>query len=140
MQGHRADFRAGTIIFAENDPPTTAFLIERGEVEVSTVQRGAPTILGQLVSTTRATALLTALIEAYGEEIAHPLTGLPVKLFPTPERLANAKLEEVRTTGMRKETIRTFARAVRAGEIGFSEAQDVEDPGDFQRQYVDERR
>ena len=48
MQGHRADFRAGTIIFAENDPPTTAFLIERGEVEVSTVQRGAPTILGQL--------------------------------------------------------------------------------------------
>jgi EAL domain-containing protein (putative c-di-GMP-specific phosphodiesterase class I) len=48
MQGHRADIRAGTTIFAENDPPTTAFLIERGDVEVSTVQRGERTILGRL--------------------------------------------------------------------------------------------
>jgi len=45
---YRADIPAGSTIFAENDPPTTAFLIERGEVEVSTVQRGEPTILGRL--------------------------------------------------------------------------------------------
>jgi len=45
---HRADIPAGSTIFAENDPPTTAFLIERGEVEVSTVQRGERTILGLL--------------------------------------------------------------------------------------------
>ena len=48
MSGHRAEIRAGNIIFAENDPPTTAFLIEKGEVEVSTLQRGEPTILGHL--------------------------------------------------------------------------------------------
>jgi EAL domain-containing protein (putative c-di-GMP-specific phosphodiesterase class I) len=48
MSGHRAEFRAGNVIFAENDPPTTAFLIEKGAVEVSTLQRGEPTILGHL--------------------------------------------------------------------------------------------
>jgi len=45
---NRAEIPAGSTIFAENDPPTTAFLIERGEVEVSTVQRGERTILGHL--------------------------------------------------------------------------------------------
>ena len=48
MPGHRAEIRAGSIIFAENDPPTTAFLIERGDVEVSTMQRGERTVLGHL--------------------------------------------------------------------------------------------
>ena len=48
MSPYRADIPAGSTIFAENDPPTTAFLIERGEVEVSTVQRGERTILGRL--------------------------------------------------------------------------------------------
>ena len=45
---HRAEIPAGSTIFAENDPPTTAFLIERGDVEVSTVQRGERTVLGRL--------------------------------------------------------------------------------------------
>ncbi len=48
MAHHRAEIPAGSTIFAENDPPTTAFLIERGDVEVSTVQRGERTILGHL--------------------------------------------------------------------------------------------
>jgi len=48
MAGHRAEFRAGSTIFAENDPPTSAYLIESGEVEVSTLQRGEQTILGLL--------------------------------------------------------------------------------------------
>jgi len=48
MPGHHAEYRAGNVIFAENDPPTTAFLIEKGDVEVSTLQRGEPTILGHL--------------------------------------------------------------------------------------------
>ncbi len=48
MPHNRAEIPAGSTIFAENDPPTTAFLIERGEVEVSTVQRGERTILGHL--------------------------------------------------------------------------------------------
>jgi len=48
MAGHRVEVHAGCVIFAENDPPTTAFLIESGEVEVSTLQRGEPTVLGRL--------------------------------------------------------------------------------------------
>ena len=48
MAGHRAEFTSGTTIFAENDEPTNAWLIESGEVEVSTVQRGERTILGTL--------------------------------------------------------------------------------------------
>ena len=48
MAGHRAEFRAGTTIFAENDEPTNAWLIESGEVEVSTLQRGDRTVLGTL--------------------------------------------------------------------------------------------
>jgi EAL domain-containing protein (putative c-di-GMP-specific phosphodiesterase class I) len=48
MAGHRAEFRAGTTIFAENDAPTNAYLIESGEVEVSTLQRGERTVLGTL--------------------------------------------------------------------------------------------
>ena len=48
MAGHRVEVRAGSVIFAENDPPTTAFLLESGEIEVSTMQRGEHTILGVL--------------------------------------------------------------------------------------------
>ncbi|MFO1505617.1 MAG: EAL domain-containing protein [Lysobacterales bacterium] len=48
MASHRREVRAGNIIFAEDDPPTTAYLIERGEVEVSTVRRGMLVVLGRL--------------------------------------------------------------------------------------------
>jgi EAL domain-containing protein (putative c-di-GMP-specific phosphodiesterase class I) len=48
MAGHRAEFRAGTTIFAENDAPTNAWLIESGEIEVSTFARGDRTVLGTL--------------------------------------------------------------------------------------------
>ncbi len=45
---HRLHIRAGEAIFAEGDAPTTAFLIESGRVEVSTVQQGETRVLGQL--------------------------------------------------------------------------------------------
>ena len=48
MAGHRTEIPAGAVVFAENDPPTTAFLIESGEVEVTTLQRGESTVLGTL--------------------------------------------------------------------------------------------
>jgi EAL domain-containing protein (putative c-di-GMP-specific phosphodiesterase class I) len=44
----RRNISAGEIIFAENDAPTTAFLIESGQVVVSTVQHGETRILGEL--------------------------------------------------------------------------------------------
>jgi EAL domain-containing protein (putative c-di-GMP-specific phosphodiesterase class I) len=44
----RSRFRAGETIFAEGDPPTTAFLIESGRVEVSRMQGGERRVLGEL--------------------------------------------------------------------------------------------
>ena len=44
----RRNIAAGEIIFAEDDAPTTAFLIESGRVVVSTVQHGEKRILGEL--------------------------------------------------------------------------------------------
>ena len=48
MAGHRVEIRAGSIVFAENDPPTSAFLIEAGRIEISTEQFGEKRILGEL--------------------------------------------------------------------------------------------
>ncbi len=45
---HRREVPAGTIIFTEGDAPTTAFLIESGRVEVTTVQHGETRVLGEL--------------------------------------------------------------------------------------------
>ncbi len=89
-------------------------------------ETGIATILGQLVSTTQASALLASLVEHYGEPFKHPETGETIRLFPTPERLAHARLDEVRTTGLRKETIREFSRLVAERTIDFTEAQDPE--------------
>ncbi|MEZ5461384.1 EAL domain-containing protein [Dokdonella sp.] len=44
----RQSFSAGEIIFAEDDAPTTAFLIESGRVAVTTVQHGEIRELGEL--------------------------------------------------------------------------------------------
>jgi AraC family transcriptional regulator of adaptative response / DNA-3-methyladenine glycosylase II len=85
-------------------------------------------ILGQLVSLEYARTLAGQVVAHYGEEAVHPLTGAPVRLFPTAERLAAADLAGVKTTGARKEAIRTFSRRVLEGGISLSEAQD---PGAF---------
>jgi AraC family transcriptional regulator of adaptative response / DNA-3-methyladenine glycosylase II len=82
------------------------------------------TILGQLVSIDRASALTSELVTAYGEPIPHPITGGPARLFPTPETLATSDLTAVKTTGARKQTIREFSRRVAAGELSLSDAQD----------------
>ncbi|MBN8480289.1 MAG: EAL domain-containing protein [Xanthomonadales bacterium] len=47
-QSHRRRFAAGELIFAEGDAPTTAFLVESGQVVVSTEQHGEARILGEL--------------------------------------------------------------------------------------------
>jgi EAL domain-containing protein (putative c-di-GMP-specific phosphodiesterase class I) len=44
----RREIPAGLIIFAEGDPPTTAFLIESGRVAISTLQHGEVRVLGEL--------------------------------------------------------------------------------------------
>ncbi|MFZ1391057.1 MAG: EAL domain-containing protein [Dokdonella sp.] len=44
----RRTIKAGEIIFAEDDAPTTAFLIESGRVCISTIQHGEIRVLGEL--------------------------------------------------------------------------------------------
>jgi diguanylate cyclase len=44
----RLKFKAGETIFAEDDAPTTAFLIESGRVLISTIQHGETRKLGEL--------------------------------------------------------------------------------------------
>ncbi len=46
----RLVFKAGEAIFAEDDAPTTAFLIESGRVVVSTIQHGERRELGELAA------------------------------------------------------------------------------------------
>ncbi len=48
MGTSRIDFAAGEVIFREGDPPTTAFLVESGEVQICTFQGQDPIVLGQL--------------------------------------------------------------------------------------------
>ncbi len=44
----RLELPAGSLLFAEGDPPTSAFLIERGEVEISTGEGDSRRVLGVL--------------------------------------------------------------------------------------------
>jgi EAL domain-containing protein (putative c-di-GMP-specific phosphodiesterase class I) len=48
MAGERIDLRAGSLVFREGDLPTTAFLIESGEIEVIAGLETTPVFLGRL--------------------------------------------------------------------------------------------
>jgi AraC family transcriptional regulator, regulatory protein of adaptative response / DNA-3-methyladenine glycosylase II len=74
-------------------------------------------IVGQLVSRTRACELLRNLAEAFGESATHPVDGRAFRLFPTPERLAEADLTGIGTTRARQAAIRAFAGLVRDGML-----------------------
>lgn len=76
------------------------------------------TILGQVVSMKMASQLMGELVKSYGKN----------GLFPTPEVLAEASLEEIKTTAGRKQAIRDLSRAFLMKEIGFSDYQNL---GDF---------
>jgi AraC family transcriptional regulator, regulatory protein of adaptative response / DNA-3-methyladenine glycosylase II len=82
-------------------------------------------ILGQLVSAEHRSNLVGQLVRGYGDEIVHPVSGAPTRLFPRPEALAKAELSEVKTTGGRREAIRQFSHRVLSGAISFSDTQDL---------------
>lgn len=84
------------------------------------------TILGQLVSLKQARSLVAELIENYGEEVAHPITGESLKLFPSPKKLAKSDLLLVRTTQKRRESIREFSKLIVKKKIVLSAHQDPE--------------
>jgi len=82
------------------------------------------TILGQVVSVNQASKLMGDLVRNYGEKILDPLTHETTFLFPSPEILADASLEEIKTTQQRKEAIRELSKAILRKEISFAEYQD----------------
>ena len=88
-------------------------------------------ILGQQVSVKAATTLAGRIAARYGEKVPLPASlsaqadelnlGL---LFPRPEKLARARLNDMGLVTSRADTIRRVARSVAAGEIDFDNAQD----------------
>lgn len=89
------------------------------------------TILGQVVSVEQASRLMGDLVKSYGEKITHPLTGEDTYLFPAPEVLATATLDEIKTTTQRKCSIRELSQRIIDNQISLVEHQDLEE---FKRQ------
>lgn len=92
-------------------------------------------ILGQQVSVKAATTLAGRIAARYGEKVALPASLVSKAdalnlgyLFPTPEKLARARFNDMGLVTSRAETIRRVARAVVNGEVNFDTAQD---PGEF---------
>ena len=75
------------------------------------------TILGQLVSTTQGRALVRQLVESEGKPAVHPVTGEPVRLFPSSDILASSGLQHVKTTQARKQAIRSLSGLVASGNL-----------------------
>ena len=75
------------------------------------------TILGQMVSVSRAKDLMRELVERHGEKIVHPVTGEDSRLFPSPKILAEADLTHLGPTRIRKKTIREFSWLVAQKQI-----------------------
>ena len=102
-------------------------------------------VLGQQVSVKAATTLSGRVAARYGEPL--DIDTFPgARLFPGPERLLRARLENLGIVRARAQTIRELARACASGAITFDAAQDVEDfrkrlcairgIGDWTAQYV----
>lgn len=84
-------------------------------------------VIGQQVSVASATTVTRRLVDRYGP----PRTGAPSELdrvFPGPELLADAALDDIGLPRTRAETLRTLARAMLAGDVDFSPGQEL---GDF---------
>jgi AraC family transcriptional regulator of adaptative response / DNA-3-methyladenine glycosylase II len=88
-------------------------------------------ILGQQVSVAAATTLAGRLADALGEELPverEPgVSGAgPARLFPGPERVAEADLSRIGLTGARRGAIRALAEAVASGRLRLETGPDPE--------------
>jgi AraC family transcriptional regulator of adaptative response / DNA-3-methyladenine glycosylase II len=80
---------------------------------------GIRTILGQQVSVLAATTIAGRMAQRFGVVDAALPDGVTT-YFPTPETLANAGVEQLRSLGLtsrRAETVRAFAKAVHDGSV-----------------------
>ena len=106
-------------------------------------------ILGQQISVKAATTIAGRIAEKYGERLDLP--GMNIddglsRLFPTPERLMRARLQNIGLVRSRADTIRRVSAAVVSGDLQFDVAQDPEQfcnalrsikgIGDWTAQYV----
>ncbi|MBT8101840.1 MAG: helix-turn-helix domain-containing protein [Gammaproteobacteria bacterium] len=106
-------------------------------------------ILGQQVSVSAATTLAGRIAKRYGERIDVSIDGLPDtpnRLFPAPQKLVRARLENLGIIGSRARTIRSVASAVVDGTLCFDAAvapdsfcetfKSIKGVGDWTAQYV----
>ncbi|PWF61807.1 alcohol dehydrogenase [Shewanella sp. BC20] len=70
-------------------------------------EAGCRAVLGQQVSVVQATKLLNILVEAYGERLS--LNGREYRLFPTPQAIREASLDELKMPGARKLALNALA-------------------------------
>ncbi|MCG9962509.1 DNA-3-methyladenine glycosylase 2 family protein [Shewanella cutis] len=73
----------------------------------SLFEAGCRAILGQQVSVQQATKLLNLLVDAYGERFS--LNGREYRLFPTPQAIRSASLDELKMPGARKLALNALA-------------------------------
>ena len=85
------------------------------------------TILGQLVSVESGVKLVAQLIDILGVDSGLAHEGKKIKLFPTPEKIATADLTELKSTRMRKETLKRFAQAVVDKQVSLDSTQDLDE-------------
>lgn len=84
-------------------------------------------ILGQLVSVERGRFLVHDLVQMTGSDSGMKNEdGQAIKLFPTPEQILNADLEKLKTTRVRKQTLRDFSKALLEKSISLEPTQDVD--------------
>lgn len=84
-------------------------------------------VLGQQVSVAAARTFATRLVARFGESLATPVLPGMTRLFPTPERLADADLREIGVINARAQTIRGIARALLDGRVDFRAEQTLEE-------------
>ncbi|MEO3781844.1 AlkA N-terminal domain-containing protein [Actinocorallia sp. B10E7] len=83
-------------------------------------------VLGQQITVAAARTQAAALVSSYGTPLPEPSGGL-THLFPTAEALAAASLEELRMPRARRETLRTLAEALTAGDLVLDTGADRDD-------------
>ncbi|TAL83956.1 MAG: DNA-3-methyladenine glycosylase 2 family protein [Rhodanobacter sp.] len=83
-------------------------------------------VLGQQVSVAAARTLATRIVQRFGEPLDDPPAPGLERLFPTPQRLADADLREIGVTNARAATIRAVARALLDGRVNFRREQPLE--------------
>jgi len=88
------------------------------------------TILGQVISVSQTSRVMSQLVAAYGDKIQHPLTGERVRVFPGPRTLSESDLCALKITARKRACIREFASRVLMGTL---QLEGQQNPEDFKR-------